>query len=618
MAYNFGIQNLTGFDKAKQWLKNGYGVLSGGKPPVDDAADNNYQSYADNVLGTGAIAAFKAVNASNQFEINNGHAVIDNSVTINAVAVPATPTAAVSGTAGATTYTYKVVGRAGNLQAPSATVSVTTGNATLSATNFVGLTFVPTPGFLTYDVYRTVGGSTTGMIGTVAAALGQNVSAPTLTFSDTGLTADGSTAPSVNTTAAVVGDLNIFGNLALNPLATPHAPLVTPHGTAGASTWGYKIVARCGSFTTPTGHTAASAAGTTTTGNSTLTSVNSNLLAWQPVPGALTYDVYRTAAATAPTTTGLIGSTTGRTFTDTGLAGDSSTAPVSNTTGVSAVLTSTSPGLASIVDTNGNPEIIFTATASAVNGLTETNSATGNPVALGTSGSDTNIGFTLNSKGTGAVTVAPGAAGGTIVIGKSDQTGAITVGSSSGTDVVNVGTGAGVSTINLATVSVAGANLNVATAATGAGITDTVAISTGNAAATGVKVVNILTGTPGTSGNNKLTMGGGAASAVTMNAVIRSYQAVNYQGTESGANNALVAALLDAGGNAVTVAAGLIIWLKLGHSLQAGANTLNLNSHGADAIKKTSNPATDLSVTAVSGSILMLIFDGTVWQVQGQ
>lgn len=280
----------------------------------------------------------------------------------------------------------------------------------------------------------------------------------------------------------------------------------------------------------------------------------------------------------------------------------------------------TSDNFSAINDVNGNLSILIDATASAVNGLEVTNAATGNPVAVlpGGSVSDTNVGLTLQSKGTGAVTIAPTAAGGTIVIGKADQTGAITVGSSSGIETVAVGNGAGAATVNLANVTVAGATVNIAGAVTGAGITDTTTIAGGNAAATGVKVVNIAAGTPGTSGNNRVTIGGGATSAVTLNAVVRSYQATNYIGTESGANNALVAALLDASGASVTVAAGLIIWLKLGHSLQAGANTLNVNGHGADSIKKTSNPATDLSVTAVSGSILMMIFDGTVWQVQGQ
>ncbi len=265
-----------------------------------------------------------------------------------------------------------------------------------------------------------------------------------------------------------------------------------------------------------------------------------------------------------------------------------------------------------ILDANGNASIAIAATATAVNGITVTNAATGNgttnPVTIAPTGTDSAIGLTI----------APKAAAGALTLGLSNGTADVVLGSSSATQSVKIGNGAGVSTVNLANVSVAGANVNVATAVTGSGITDTVAISTGNAASTGVKVVNILTGVPVTSGNNKLTMGGGVTSAATINAVVRSYQQINYIATETGANNALVAALLDASGNSVTVAAGLAIALKSSHTLQAGANTLNLNGHGTDAIKKASAPGTDVAVVAANGSILHMIFDGTVWQMVGQ
>lgn len=275
-------------------------------------------------------------------------------------------------------------------------------------------------------------------------------------------------------------------------------------------------------------------------------------------------------------------------------------------------LIATSPKITtSIADANGNISIAIAATATAVNGLGVTNAATGNgvtnPVTLAPSGTDSAV----------ALTVTPKGAAGVLTLGLATGTGDVVLGSSSGTQAVKIGNGAGVVTVNIANVSVAGVTVTVAGAVTGAGITDTVAIATGNAAATGIKVVNIATGTPGTSGNNRVTIGGGATSAVSVNAAATTYQDWNYIATESGANNALVAALLNAAGAAVTVAAGLRVSIKLAHSLQAGANTFNLNSHGTDSVKKTSNPATDLSVTAVSGSILTMIFDGTVWQVQG-
>ena len=103
-------------------------------------------------------------------------------------------------------------------------------------------------------------------------------------------------------------------------LSTPAAPTVTPTGTTGATSYSYKIVARNRDQIS-----IASAAGTTATGNATLTSVNYNALAWTAVSGADSYDVYRTVGGA---TTGLI-ATVGNVaaFGDTGLTGGSETAP---------------------------------------------------------------------------------------------------------------------------------------------------------------------------------------------------------------------------------------------------------------------------------------------------
>lgn len=61
-------------------------------------------------------------------------------------------------------------------------------------------------------------------------------------------------------------------------------------------------------------------------------------------------------------------------------------------------LTSPKVGTA-ITDTNGNEIIKTPATASAVNEVTITNSATGNPVKIESTGGDTNIHLTLDAKG---------------------------------------------------------------------------------------------------------------------------------------------------------------------------------------------------------------------------
>ena len=62
------------------------------------------------------------------------------------------------------------------------------------------------------------------------------------------------------------------------------------------------------------------------------------------------------------------------------------------------------PIINKINDSNGNEEIIFTATASAVNELTITNAATGNFPNISATGSDANIGINLTPKGVGEIT----------------------------------------------------------------------------------------------------------------------------------------------------------------------------------------------------------------------
>jgi len=106
----------------------------------------------------------------------------------------------------------------------------------------------------------------------------------------------------------------------LGALATPALPTVTPQGTPGATAYSYKVVALA-----QNGVSAASAAGSTATGNATLSGTNFNRLLWTAVTGATAYAIYRTVGGV---TQGLI-ATVGNTLTvdDTGLAGDSATAP---------------------------------------------------------------------------------------------------------------------------------------------------------------------------------------------------------------------------------------------------------------------------------------------------
>jgi len=86
----------------------------------------------------------------------------------------------------------------------------------------------------------------------------------------------------------------------------------------------------------------------------------------------------------------------------------------------------------------------------------------------------------------------------------------------------------------------------------------------------------------------------------------------NCPGLETGANNAIVA-----GGQgdlgAPGLQAGAPLTIKLAHSLQAGANTLNYNTNGAVAIKSHFNPATDLATAYVVGGWITVVFNGSVW-----
>lgn len=88
-------------------------------------------------------------------------------------------------------------------------------------------------------------------------------------------------------------------------------------------------------------------------------------------------------------------------------------------------------------------------------------------------------------------------------------------------------------------------------------------------------------------------------------------QTENYIASETGANNAIAGALLDAAGVAVPQAAGLKVTVKLGHTLQAGANTFALNGAAAAAIKSSRNVANDIGTAYAATGIVTLLFDGT-------
>lgn len=91
------------------------------------------------------------------------------------------------------------------------------------------------------------------------------------------------------------------GGINANSVATPSAPTVTPVGTPGSTTWGYKVTA-----VTDSGETLASTEQTTTSGPSTLGVSDYIEVSWSKVDGAVGYNVYRTTAGGSPSSTGFI------------------------------------------------------------------------------------------------------------------------------------------------------------------------------------------------------------------------------------------------------------------------------------------------------------------------
>lgn len=120
----------------------------------------------------------------------------------------------------------------------------------------------------------------------------------------------------------------IFKVPVVNFVANPTLTSVTPTGGV-AGHYTYKIVGVDSSGAT----SAASAGVSDTSGPTTLDGSHYETLAWTDPPGAVSINIYRTAGGT---TQGLIGNVLAgvQTFNDTGAAGDSSSPPSSNTSGV--------------------------------------------------------------------------------------------------------------------------------------------------------------------------------------------------------------------------------------------------------------------------------------------
>lgn len=130
-----------------------------------------------------------------------------------------------------------------------------------------------------------------------------------------------------------VNGSGFVGGVPVVAVATPAAPTVTPtcSGTC-ASTWSYAVDCLDANGST----TLVSSNGTTAANASTLDGTHFNTITWSKTIGCKTYEIRRTAVATSPATTGLIGTNASGlalSFVDNNVAGDSSAAPTVNTTG---------------------------------------------------------------------------------------------------------------------------------------------------------------------------------------------------------------------------------------------------------------------------------------------
>jgi hypothetical protein len=84
---------------------------------------------------------------------------------------------------------------------------------------------------------------------------------------------------------------------------------------------------------------------------------------------------------------------------------------------------------------------------------------------------------------------------------------------------------------------------------------------------------------------------------------------LNLASNEVGVNNAIIPLF----GYPMALVPGLSVSVILAHSLQAGANTVNVNSQGAIALKSGKNPANDIAVAYVTGALLTVVWNGSVW-----
>ncbi len=214
-------------------------------------------------------------------------------------------------------------------------------------------------------------------------------------------------------------------------------------------------------------------------------------------------------------------------------------------------------------------------TGSTVNTLRVTTAATGSGPSIAPVGSDTNIPSTFAAKGTGAV-----------ILGQATSVG---VELAADQPIVDSSLNAYIAFTKTAS---AVNHLNITNAET---TTAPILGASGSDTDIGIKITPKGAGVTSSASPVHL--------ATTINLI-----------TAGGSNNAITAALLDANGVAIPTVAGLKLTLILGAlTLQAGANTLNLNGTSAIAIKSHNAATVDIAAAYAANGIIEVIFNGTSW-----
>ena len=365
-----GSVSATNVDIAKSLTVGGQAIFNSGAR-VDGNVDMN------GTLGVNGSALFQtSTNSTTGFQLQNqtGSSLLTGDttnmaidingatstngvlnavggVTIQSLPAPSTLTITQAGTAGSTTYTYNVYAcdDSGSpfgcsYPGPAITRTTTTGNATLSATNYNILTWSAVPGAKSYMVFMTAGPGVSSsnpqfLINTTSttfnstantasyfplptagsgslvvagnASVGNNLTV-TQTTNTAYINVNGGGSNSLNGYLSINGSIlqaddpstiGMQGGIQISGLSTPSAPSVSVHGTTGSTSYTYYVAAcstYCGSyFGIWSGQTTPASTGTSVAnGNATLSSTNYNAVSWSSVTGAVGYAIYRTSGAT--------------------------------------------------------------------------------------------------------------------------------------------------------------------------------------------------------------------------------------------------------------------------------------------------------------------------------